>query len=110
MNLISLVDGFKARDGEELVPFRSAQWRKLRGQPLRIICGRGDGTVEALRAACANDCQPIDLLDVDNIDYAVVSYDDSKHRKFKAKHGMTILRPMLHHMPRAYAIWLIRQY
>jgi len=110
MTIVCLVNDVSARDGEHIIPAAEADWNKLRRREIRIICRGFESARSTIRAACAHDCYPIDVLDVGNIDYAIVTYDNSKHRKFKREHDIPICRPLLMPMPTAYAAGLVRQY
>ena len=108
--LISLVPAIKARAKETTAHPTSIDWKKLRGQPVRIVYERERDLRPLLRAAMANDCSPIDVLDFENIDYAWVLYDTSPHRRIKKKFGIPIMNPTLEFFHPAFALFLLKDY
>lgn len=109
--LLCLARGIEPRPGrsEYLVDLSRIDWPALRGHSVRIIFEHERDLRPLLKAACAHDCS-IDVLDANNVDYAIVSYDTSDHRKVKRKLGMPIFEPLLLHMPPLYAAGLLREY
>lgn len=93
-----------------LTPSDDFDWSRLRGKPLRIVYDSERKMRLWLRGACAHDCI-IDLLDLSNIDYAIVTYETSEHRAFKQEHGMRVEEgATLLHMPPVYAAWMAMEY
>lgn len=104
--LISLAAGIHPRAGtsEYAVDLGALNWRSLRGKPVRIAYETETPQVrELLRAACANDCHPVELLDVHMGDLIEVFYDTSAVRKAKAQLGLAIDEPYFLHTP--YLAW-----
>lgn len=107
VNVLALCPGINVPPGQFLLE-QPVKWKRFAGQAVRIVYDKEDPQPH-LRAALAHDCE-VDLFDAGNIEYAWVSYDDSRHRRFKRQHDITICEPVMHRMSWPWAYLMAKEY